>query len=363
MLPGLTAGIPLGSTNSGSVGCLQVLWTGYLNVVTPGLYRFFDEVDDAGYVLVDGQVLITSTYSGDTLPARTNASTFLTAGVHVIDDVYANGQGGGCSLVEYTGPDTGNPNPANNNTGLTIIPGAASVQSPGFLATGIFNLFSQLAPTTTLTLSGTSAGTFNIPNAQTYTGPTYLSGGIYDVGNNTSLGVGPAAVLNITGGYLQGNASITLANPISFTNAAFDFYGTQNITLSGNATLTGVNTVNLANFGQAVLSGTISGSGSLTVAQPPGPNTEANVEFGFSNLTITGQNTYTGGTSIVGSFCNVVAGLEQHRHDQRPLWHRPLDPHRGRTLRHCHGGIDQQPGDFERHRGLGPQQHEQLRQQ
>ena len=217
----------------------------------------------------------------------------------------------------------------------------------------MLNLNSALAPNTILTLSGAGAGIFNIPNAQTYTGATYISGGFVNVGTSTSLGTGAGAVLNITGGNLESNATVNLTNPLNFSNASVSFSGQQNITLSGNGTLTGVNTLTLANFGQAALTGNLSGSGSLVLAQPPG-NVALNTQLGYSNLLISGQNTFTGGTTIVGSIDNIVVGIEQHRHDQRPLWHRALDPDLGHALRHCHWGNPDQPGDVERQRGLGP---------
>ena len=113
--------------------------------------------------------------------------------------------------------------------------------------------------------------------------------------------------MNIIGGDLESNATINLSNPLNLNNASVDFAGQQNITLSGNGTLTGVNTLTLANYGQAVLSGTLSGSGSLVLAQPPGTDA-LNIQVGYSNLLITGQNTYTGGTTIVGSNDNIVVG-------------------------------------------------------
>jgi fibronectin-binding autotransporter adhesin len=137
---------------------------------------------------------------------------------------------------------------------------------------------------TTSTLSGVISGvgsftkdgpgTLTLTAANTYSGGTNLNGGILAVKGDTNLGTGP---LSFNGGTLEALASgggLTSSKAVSLAAAGGTF---------------------LADAGTAsTLSGVISGPGALTKA---GPGT----------LTLTGRNTYTGGT-IISSGTLALAG-------------------------------------------------------
>jgi autotransporter-associated beta strand protein len=138
---------------------------------------------------------------------------------------------------------------------------------------------------TTSTLSGVISGvgsftkdgpgTLTLTAANTYSGGTNLNGGILAVKGDTNLGTGP---LSFNGGTLEALASgggLTSSKAVSLAAAGGTF---------------------LADAGTAsTLSGVISGPGALTKA---GPGT----------LTLTGRNTYTGGTIISGGTLALAGG-------------------------------------------------------
>ena len=299
-MPGISGGLTLGQVGGGGVLESTIgVWTGYLNVVTAGVYTFNDLTDDNCEFSIDGNFLLTASWVGNTLPQRENASAFLTPGLHVFKDLYFNGDGTAGELVSYTGPDT------NNVTNFPVIGGATSLNSPGFISAGVLNLNSTIASTSSLTIGGATAGQVNIPNAQPYTGPTFLSAGITNVGNSGSLGTGPNAVLNITGGSLESDASVNIANPLNLVSSTVVLSGQSNVTLSGNGTLTGLNTLVLANVGQANITGNLSGTGSLVIDQPPG-QVQFNTQLGTTEVSFSGQSTFTGGVTLNGSILQMV---------------------------------------------------------
>ncbi len=105
------------------------------------------------------------------------------------------------------------------------------------------------------------AGTFSLTGANTYSGGTNLDAGTIAVGNNAALGTGSLAMA--TGTTLQAVSSVSLANSV-------DVEGAANIDTNGNS---------------LGLSGVISGVGAVT-------------KTGAGTLTLTGPNTYAGGTTV-----------------------------------------------------------------
>ena len=181
-IPGLTGVYPLGYSILGSTPqCTEATWSGYLNIITGGLYAFNMACDDFNQLFIDGQLVLTASYPSNSVAQRRYATDFLTPGLHAIEDQYQNQGGIAVQVLSYTGPDT-------NNGPLQVLPGAVNLSSPGLVSTGVLNLNSAVAANSILTFSGSGAGVFNLPNAQNYTGATYLAGGFVNVGTNNSLG-------------------------------------------------------------------------------------------------------------------------------------------------------------------------------
>ncbi|WP_295457717.1 autotransporter domain-containing protein [uncultured Thiodictyon sp.] len=124
-------------------------------------------------------------------------------------------------------------------------------------------------------LTKVGAGTLQLTGTNTYTGGTYLNGGIINVTQDVSLGA-PLGSLIFGGGTLQLSGNATSArSAILNTGGTFD--------TNGNS---------------LTLSGVIAGPGALT-------------KVGAGTLQLTGTNTYTGGTYLNGGIINVSqdAGL------------------------------------------------------
>ncbi len=292
--------LPAGLTNPS----VAVQWTGYLNIVNGGLYSIINNVtDDDSLTYIDGQLVIFGDWEGNngyggagTYGNVYAASVYLTPGLHSFLEQYDNAGGTGGEVIEYSGPDTGNfsGNPAVL-TGLEVIPPAANLTSPGFVATGQVNILSTIGGADSLTMAG---GQVNLPTTNSYTGATYVNGANIDVGNNQSLGTG---TLNLASGYLQSSAEVTLANPFILNNSSIDFVSIDNLTLSGNGTLAGSNSLIEHSTSRVVLSGVLSDAagttGSLVISQTG--NVAINTLQGESGLVLAGANTYSGGTTLL----------------------------------------------------------------
>ncbi len=113
------------------------------------------------------------------------------------------------------------------------------------------------------TLAKTGSGTLTLSGDNTYSGGTELSAGEVDVANNSALGTGKLTML---------------------ANTVLGFV-TDKLQLANNIILNGVNTLFSTGSNTETLSGTVSGEGELT-------------KNGSGTLVLTGDNTYSGGTSL-----------------------------------------------------------------
>lgn len=111
-------------------------------------------------------------------------------------------------------------------------------------------------------LTTVDAGTLVLTGTNTYQGGTSVNAGILSIASDTNLG-------NTSGALNLGNGTLLT---------------TSGITSSRSGTISGAATIN-TNGNTDVLSGNFSGTGSLTVS-------------GSGTLTLTGANSYTGGTTI-----------------------------------------------------------------
>lgn len=122
------------------------------------------------------------------------------------------------------------------------------------------NYFNVMSGTGVLTKTG--SGTVGLFGNNTFTGGLNINGGVVVVGNNANLG-DPTGALSFDGGTLRNNGSFSMNRAITLNAGGGTFSTSSDLTQAG----------------------VISGIGSLT-------------KEGSQVLTLTGANTYTGGTNI-----------------------------------------------------------------
>jgi autotransporter-associated beta strand protein len=138
----------------------------------------------------------------------------------------------------------------------------------------------SLTGLTTLVKTGT--GKLTIINPNSYTGTTTINGGILEVGNGGTTGtLGSGAVINDAQLVINRSDAVTLANVISGTGALTKS-GTNTLILTGNNTYSGATSIpaGTLQIGNAGTSGTL-GSGSIT-------NSGAIVFNRTNNFTVSG---------------------------------------------------------------------------
>jgi len=118
-------------------------------------------------------------------------------------------------------------------------------------------------------LGKSGGGTLTLTQANTFDGGVTVTGGTLGIGNNQALGAG---VLTVSGASLVADGA---ARAIS-----------NNVVLSGTATVSGVNTL--------TLNGVVSSTGTLS-------------KIGASILELSGNNTYTGITNVSGGILRVLS--------------------------------------------------------
>ena len=171
-------------------------------------------------------------------------------------------------LVGTPGPAQG-PSSASVFNSNTIIGGTVAFGAAEGLvvATGgtILTINSRITGSGGVTLGGD--GVINLPNANVYTGPTTLGGGVLNLGSNTALSSGN---VNLVNGIVQGLAGVTIANPVTLNNSNVTLGGVNNLTFTGPVTLNNAtdagsvpytNTVNVASTSvqTITLAGSITG--------------------------------------------------------------------------------------------------------
>ncbi len=130
-------------------------------------------------------------------------------------------------------------------------------------------------------------GTVVLPQPQNFTQGTTVQTGTVAVGNSGSLGAGP---ITFQGGGLQGSGGpITLNNDITMAGN-FTLSGSSDLTLAGTEKLTGNRTLTVSNSGMTTISGNIT----QDVAG------RALTKGGTGSLVLSGNNSFTGGLSIIG---------------------------------------------------------------
>ena len=169
--------IPPGTAATQNVG----EWSGYLNILQGGTYTFYLGSDDGSDLYLAGNP--TPVVAENTSDSNSTTGTVtLTPGYNSILTIFDNETGRAGIQLMYSGPDTDNqpvivPEGTGPYTpGLFQGPGPTPVQT---------TISSVIGGSNSLTVGG---GEVVLPLANTYTGTTYLAGGILNVGTNTSLG-------------------------------------------------------------------------------------------------------------------------------------------------------------------------------
>jgi fibronectin-binding autotransporter adhesin len=143
------------------------------------------------------------------------------------------------------------------------------------------------------------SGALTLSGDNTYSGGTILNGGTLAANNNAALGGGGLA---LNGGTLLNSSGggVTLSNSITVGGAA-TIGGTSgnDLTLSGNVGL-GTNTLIITNAADTTISTIISGVTGSIVQNSTG---------GTGTLTLSGDNTYSGGTTEAGDANALGTGL------------------------------------------------------
>ena len=273
------------------------------------------------------------TNSGATMPAISNygsgsltvnealnvtTTTIFRAASSGAITVNSNIFGLGSLVISNTGSGTVTLGGSNSYSGGTLISAGTLRSTAGFaLGTGAVAVASggvlQFGATATTTnqsgiISGdgmvdlNSVFTFFLLSSNAYTGGTLVSGsGRVALGSDYALGTGTIFFTNASaaaGGNISsiGSAARTLANSLVFSNNANFGNGSTDpgvLTLTGNANLGGA--VRQLTISSAVIMSGVLSNGGL-------------IKAGSSNLTLSGNNTYTGGTIISNGTLQIGAG-------------------------------------------------------
>ncbi len=178
--------------------------------------------------------------------------------------------------------------------------GTGAVANSGVLQVGEGELENTLSGTGSLVKTGTGELTLNGDND--YSGGTTIDDGVLIADNADSLGTGAVAnsgVLQVGEGELE--------NTLSGTGSLVKT-GTGELTLSGDNSYSGGTTITdgtlTADHADSLGSGDIDNSGVLQVGEGELENTLSGsgslVKTGTGELTLNGDNTYSGGTTITG---------------------------------------------------------------
>ncbi|KAA7903327.1 fibronectin-binding autotransporter adhesin ShdA [Salmonella enterica subsp. enterica serovar Lubbock] len=176
--------------------------------------------------------------------------------------------------------------------------GTGAIANSGVLQVGEGELENTLSGAGSLVKTGT--GELTLSGDNSYSGTTTITGGTLTADHADSLGTGTIAnsgVLQVGEGELEN----TLSGSGSLVKT-----GTGELTLSGDNTYSGGTTINggvlIADNADSLGSGDIDNNGVLQVGEGELKNTLSGtgslVKIGTGELTLSGDNTYSGGTTI-----------------------------------------------------------------
>jgi autotransporter-associated beta strand protein len=249
--------------------------------------------------ILGGSGAFTQSGAGTTTLSANNSysgGTTLNAGQLNANTAFAFGTGGltinGGALGNTSGSPKNISNPITINGNFTFSGEANLIASAASVVFGISPTITVTA--NTLSLVGAIAGNFSITKdgngalslggTNTYNGGVTLNAGQLNINNNSALGTG---TLTIAGGTINNTsgAARTITNAINL-NADTTFVGTSSLTQTTGAITLNANRQIAVSASNLSLGGVISGPGfALTKA-------------GAGTLTLSGVNTYSGGTII-----------------------------------------------------------------
>ena len=222
----------------------------------------------------------------------------------------------GGNIVKTLGGTSG-----NAGTGTPVIAGnitlgsagstVALQDSPGDPAaelslTGVISGPGALTQDNTVSGSTQEYGTLLLSGANTYTGGTNITVGRTEIANSSALGTGAVTVgtrgtLALGGGAFQNvnGGNLTIANNLTLNHTVSGNYGIDAIqnnfganTLTGTISLLAPTNAFTINGGSLNQTNVISGTGALN-------------KYSGSPLILSGANTYSGGTNLIGGTVNV----------------------------------------------------------
>ncbi|EAM9833745.1 fibronectin-binding autotransporter adhesin ShdA [Salmonella enterica] len=178
--------------------------------------------------------------------------------------------------------------------------GSGDIDNSGVLKVGEGELKNTLSGSGSLVKTGTGELTLNGDND--YSGGTTIDDGVLIADNADSLGTGAVA----NNGVLQVGEG-ELKNTLSGSGSLVKI-GTGELTLNGDNDYSGGTTIDdgvlIADHADSLGTGTIANSGVLQVGEGELENTLSGtgslVKTGTGELTLSGDNTYSGGTTITG---------------------------------------------------------------
>jgi fibronectin-binding autotransporter adhesin len=281
--------------NSGATN-FESYYSGMINLASGGTYTFNTSSDDGSALWIDGTMVVNNNFS-QAVTTR-SGSIALAAGYHDIVVAYWQGGGGYGMTAQLSG--AGNTNMVDiNTTNANITPdlligslsgsGTVNLQT-GNLITGTDNTNSTFSGVINSTgaagpifpgLYKIGNGTLTLSGANTYAGGTTVNQGELEISGAGTLGSSSGA-LTVNGGTLDINGMSPAVSSLSGVGGTI-----VNNHNSNTATLT---------LGSASLNTTYAG----VIADHNDATTGkvAVVMVGTGQLFLTGNNTYTGGTTI-----------------------------------------------------------------
>ncbi|MFI5377705.1 MAG: autotransporter-associated beta strand repeat-containing protein, partial [Tepidisphaerales bacterium] len=296
---------------------MSAIWTGVLNITTPGYYGFRSQSDDGSQVYLDGTLLVNNNINHGVDGQIPYATTFLTAGPHVFVERYYQGTGSAAAITSYQGPDTAGNQVLLGSIANTVVTPSAALPVAAFpnavtLAAGSTSTIDTGTDTSIPSLTSTGATTLNVTGAAvglgaasnglnnlTVTGPTAVTGNMNVNPSSANLVLagnvgqsGSTATITKTG---TGSGILTLTGNVNLAQVV-DAAGTVAITPTTNLNSTVVaitgGTVDLGTTSKpvtnfafnsgSVINGTLTGASFLK--QGPGTFTLGNSTLNISAI-------------------------------------------------------------------------------